>query len=106
MTEGKTEVFKLQRRTEFKFVLEDDQDKVYSLPSLKALSFEDGQMMTRIDAEDDITKKGGMVRDFILKYNPDLEKKGIADMEYFEIFNAYALREGKDLGESKASQRS
>jgi len=98
-------VFTLKKRKNFVFRLEGETE-TFSLPSLKALGFEDGQLMTEIDAEDNIVKKGGMVRDFILKYNPALENKDLADMEYFEIFNAYALNEGKSLGELKASQAS
>jgi hypothetical protein len=99
--------FTLKRRKDFYFSLEDDPDKVYVLPALKSLSFEDAQAMTKIDDEQDLVKKGNLVRDFILKYAPELEDKDLGGMEYFEIFNAYGLNEGKEaMGESKASRRS
>lgn len=99
--------FTLKRRKDFVFSLEDDPGKTYTLPALKSLSFEDAQIMTRIDEEKDLVKKGNLIRDFILKYAPDLEDADLGGMEYFEIFNAYGLNEGKEaLGESKASSRS
>lgn len=99
--------FTLKRRKDFCFSLEEEPNKVYVLPALKSLSFEDAQAMTKIDEESDIVKKGNLVRDFILKYAPELEDKNLGGMEFFEIFNAYGLNEGKEtLGESKASRRS
>ena len=99
--------FTLKKRKAFVFALEDDPEVSYTLPALKSLSFEDAQTMTKIDEEKNIVKKGNLIRGFILKYAPELSSTGLGDMEYFEIFNAYGLNEGKgDLGESKASQDS
>ena len=99
--------FTLKKRKAFVFALEDNPEQTYTLPSLKNLSFEDAQTMTKIDEEKNIVKKGNLIRGFILKYAPALADKNISDMEYFEIFNAYGLNEGREeLGESKASQDS
>jgi len=98
--------FTLRKRQAFMFALEDEPETTYSIPSLKSLSFEDAKAMTKIDDEEDIVKKGKLIRDFILKYAPGLKDKELCDMEYFEIFNAYGLNEGQGLGESKASQNS
>lgn len=99
--------FVLKKRKDFVFALEDDPEKLYHLPALRSLSFEDAQAMTKIDDEKSIVKKGNLIRGFILKYAPELADKGISDMEYFEIFNAYGLDAGRsELGESKASQSS
>ena len=99
--------FTLKKRTDFTFALEADTEKVYHLPSLKILSFEEAKKMASIDEIDDLVKKGEAIRDYILNACPDLKDKGLGDMEYLEIFNAYAMAEGKDsLGESKASRRS
>ena len=99
--------FKLKRRIDFTFALEGDEGNVYTLPSLKSLSFEAAQAMSRIDDEDDLVKKGGMIRDFILANVPGLADKGLGDMEYLEIFNAYVRHEGETaLGELKASSGS
>ena len=101
------EPFVLKKRKDFIFALEDDPETVYTLPALKSFSFEDAKEMARIDDEEDIMKKGEMIRDFILRLVPDLKKQDISDMEYIEIFNAYAMSEGREnLGESKASQSS
>ena len=99
--------FTLKRHKDFQFSLDDNPEKVYVLPALRSLGFEDVQVMTKIDDEQDIVKRGNMVRDFILKYAPELEDLNLGGMEYFEIFNAYGLHEGREnLGESKASRRS
>jgi hypothetical protein len=99
--------FVLKKRRTFVFALEDDPEKTYTLPALKSLSFEDAQLMTKIDDEKSIVKKGNLIKEFILKYAPELKGKTLGDMEFFEIFNAYGLNEGKaELGESKASQDS
>ena len=99
--------FTLKRRKDFQFSLEDEPDKIYTLPALKSLSFEDAQAMAKIDDEEDLVKKGNLVRAFILKYAPELEEKNLGGMEFFEILNAYGLNEGREnLGESKASRRS
>lgn len=99
--------FTLKRHKDFIFALEDNPEKTYTLPALRSLSFEDAQAMTKIDEEDDIVKKGNLIRNFILKHAPELEDMNLGGMEFFEIFNAYGLSAGKDsLGESKASRRS
>lgn len=96
--------FILKKPQAFSFALEDDPETVYTLPPLKGFSFEEGKRMADIDDEADNVKKGRMIRDFILEKIPALADKGISDMQYIEIFNAYASFEGKkELGESKAS---
>lgn len=98
--------FKLKKRVDFTFALEGDEETVYTLPSIQSLSFEAAKAMASIDEEADLVKKGGMIRDFILKSVPALGDKGLGDMEYLEIFNAYAMHAGRSLGELKASQPS
>ena len=89
------------------FALEEEPDVVYTLPALRSFSFDEAQEMKKIDDERNIVKKGGMIRAFVLRYAPELEKKKISDMEYLEIFNAFAMSEGRnELGESKASRNS
>lgn len=96
-----------KKREPWKFALEENTEKEYSLPALKSLSFEDAKLMTDIDEESDLVKKGNMIRGFIDSKCPDLKEAGLSDMEYLEILNEYALSEGKEaLGESKASQDS
>lgn len=99
--------FVLKKRRDFVFALEDDPETTYTFPSLKSLTFEEAKLMTQIDDEDDVVVKGKMIRDFILSKVPALADKGLSDMEYLEILNAYALSEGREsLGESKASPAS
>ena len=48
-----------------------------------------------------IVEQGGRIKEFILKHVPELADKGLCDMEYYEILNAY-IEFGKkeNLGES------
>ena len=99
--------FKLKKRIDFTFALEGEEETVYTLPSLKSLSFEAAKEMASIDDEKDLVKKGEMIRDFIQQSVPALAEKDLGDMEYLEIFNAYAMHEGEgNLGELKASPSS
>ena len=101
------ETFILKKRQDFLFALEDHEDKVYHLPALKSLGFEEAKKLVAIDDEKDLIKKGESIRDFMNGMVPDLKDAGISDMEYLEIFNAYAMSEGREaLGESKASPSS
>lgn len=79
------------------------KETIGKIPARKKLDFEDVRAMTNIDAENDVVKKGEMIRDFILKHVPALKDTGIADMEYIDIFNDYAetqLKENEEkLGE-------
>ena len=99
--------FTLKKRKDWSFALEDDPKKIYTLPALSGLSYEEAEKMKKIGSMTDITEQGPLVKEFILSYAPDLNDKGLGDMEYYEIFNAYGLSEGKDkAGESGASRNS
>ena len=101
------DVFTLKKRQRFQFALEEDPSKVYSLPPLSSLSFEDAQLMAKLGDETTIVKQGEKIKKFILGKCPELDGKGLEDLEFYEILNAYAMSEGKDkLGESKASPNS
>ena len=96
--------FVMKKRKGFTFRIEDDAH-VYAIPALSNLSFADVAMLSKADKETDIVKRGKIVRDFILKFAPDLEN--LSDMEFFEIYNAYAQTIGHaTMGESQASQDS
>jgi hypothetical protein len=93
----------VRKRTGFTFALEG-VDTVYTLPALSRLSFAEAELMRKIDEAEDLEKRGKMVKDFILSHAPELEDADIGDMEYFSIFNSYAMSEGKaKMGESSAS---
>ena len=89
------------------FAFASDPDTVYELPALSQLSYEEAKEMQEIGSMTDITEQGPLIKEFILSYAPDLEEMGLGDMEYYEIFNAYGLSEGREkLGESAASLNS
>lgn len=93
----------IRKRTDFTFAL-DGADTVYTLPALSRLSFAEAELMRKINQAEDLEKSGKLVKDFILKHAPELKDADIGDMEYFSIFNEYALSEGRaKLGESSAS---
>jgi len=99
--------FTLKKRKDWSFALEDEPGKVYTLPALSGLSYEEADRMQKIGQLKDVTEQGPMIKAFILKYAPELEDKGLGDMEYYEIFNAYGMSEGREkMGESAASRRS
>ena len=99
--------FTLKKKTGWTFSLDTDESKVYTLPALSGLSFDEAEKMKQIGSMTEITEQGPLIKEFILSYAPELAEKGLGDMEYYEIFNAYGLSEGKEkLGESKASHNS
>jgi len=95
--------FVLKKHKDFVFALEEEPDKLYTIPALRSLDLEEIQALTKIDDEKNLVKKGNLLRDFILRHAPDLKDKNLAGMQFFDIYNAYALSNGKDLGESQAS---
>ena len=99
--------FTLKQKKGWTFALDTDTKKVYTLPALSGLSFQEAERMKKIGSMTDITEQGPLITEFILSYAPDLEEMGLGDMEYYEIFNAYGLSEGREkLGESAASLNS
>jgi hypothetical protein len=101
------EVFTLKKRRDWSFALEDDPKKVYTLPALSGLSYAEADRMKQIGSMTEISEQGPLIKEFILSYAPELADKGLGDMEFYEIFNAYGLSEGKEkLGESAASRNS
>ena len=99
--------FTLKRREPWTFNIAEEPGKIYILPALSGLSYEEADKMKEIGELKTVTEQGPMIKAFIMKYNPELEDKGVSDMEYYEIFNAYGLSEGKEkMGESAASRRS
>lgn len=99
--------FIVRKRRDFVFALEDAQEQTFTLPALSSLGFEEAKLLTQINEETDIVKKGGLVEEFLLKHAPALKDKGLSGMEYFEIYNAYGLAMGRNkLGELQASQDS
>lgn len=99
--------FIVRKRRDFVFAVEAAPEQTFTLPALSSLGFEEAKLLTQINEETDIVKKGGLVKEFLLKHAPALKDMGLSGMEYFEIYNAYGLAMGRNkLGESQASQDS
>lgn len=99
--------FIIRKRRDFVFAMEDAPDKTFVIPALSGLSFDDIEQLRQAEAEKDFVKRGELIRDFVLKFVPELEELGTSGMEYLEIYNAYVLAMGRNkLGESQASQDS
>lgn len=93
--------FTLKKKVDFEFALEEEPKKVYRIPNVSKLSFAEAQLMASFGDQDTIVKQGTMVKDFILKYAPELKDKDLGDMEYYAIFGAYIKQAQDDgLGES------
>jgi hypothetical protein len=100
-------MFVLKNDPGWEFALEEDPGKVYTLPPLSKLDYQEAEMMRQIGKEDNLEKQGKAIKEFVLKHVPELQSKEIGDMGYAAIFNEYALSQGRDkLGESSASQNS
>lgn len=83
----------------FTFGTAEDPER-FSLPSLTKLSFRQAKQIREIDLEPDTEERGKLIKDFVLSFNPDLEKLGIGDFEYFNIYSAWGKHEGAErLGE-------
>ena len=93
--------FTLKKRKDFTFALESDPKKTYTIPAASNLGFEEAQMMANFADGKTIVEQGERIKGFILKHVPELAEKGLCDMEYYEILNAY-IEFGKkeNLGES------
>ena len=102
--------FTLKKKLDFEFTLEEEPEVIYKIPTVSKLSFEEAQLMAKFGDETTIVKQGKMIRDFVLKYAPGLEEKGLGDMEYYAIFAAYIkfAQDDQDsgMGESSASRNS
>lgn len=92
--------FVLSRKKAFTFALDDDGSKVYELPHPSSLSFECVQMLKNIGDESDFVKNGNTLKEFILCNAPELADKGLADMDYMQIGNAYIKAYSDNMGES------
>ena len=93
--------FTLRRHDDFVFALEEMPDKTFSIPHMSNLSFEDSNMLQQMQGENDVVKSGMTIKRFLLKFAPELDKLGLQDMQYAEIFQAYTKYVGKSkLGES------
>lgn len=103
----KENVFTLKKKKVFRFALEEHPETVYELPPLNSLGFEEAELLTELGDETKVSKQGPKIKKFILEHCQGLADEDVSDMEYYEIFNAYATSEGNaKLGESAASQNS
>lgn len=87
--------FKLKKRVDFTFAMEGDEGTVYTIPSIKRLPFEIVQEMSKMEKEEDLAEKFRMIREIMFELVPELEGKGLSDIELSEIMNAYDLHQGK-----------
>ena len=100
--------FVLKRNPSFKFQIEgypeEGAEKVFTIPAPSQLSFDDVEKMRKISTTEDIRKHGAAIKDFLLTHCPGLDKAITGDMEYMNIFSAYAdATKEPAAGESLAS---
>lgn len=100
--------FVLKRNPGFKFQIEgypeEGAEKVFTIPAPSQLSFEDVEKIRKLSETEDIRKHGASIRSFLLAHCPDLADAITGEMEYMNIFNAYAAATGGETaGESSAS---
>ena len=72
--------FTLKKRKDWFFALEDRSDKVFKLPALSGLSYEEAERMKKIGSISEITEQGPLIKEFILTYAPELADKGLGEL--------------------------
>jgi len=103
--------FVLKRNPGFSFQIEgypaEGAEKVFTIPAPAQLGFEDVERIRKMQETEDVRKHGAAVKSFLLSYCPDLADAIQGEMEYMNIFNAYAAATSEaNVGESSASQDS
>ena len=88
----------VKKHASFVFAFEGDEGKQFSLPSAHSLSFDDTDFLASIK-EKDIREQCEGMKEFVLRYNPELKERDIGDMEYIFILRAYLESQGQTLGD-------
>lgn len=79
----------IKKHPGFTFAMEG-ADTVYTIPALADLSVQDVVNFDKVAKLNDVTKQCQECKAFILRYAPDLASESIGDMEFVQIFTAYA----------------
>lgn len=94
----------IRKKPGFTFAMEIDPENVYTIPAMGDLSVDDVVMFNKVATNGDVKAKCLECKAFILRHAPELEHEAIGDMEFVNIFTAYAQAQaatnGKKLGES------
>lgn len=102
--------FVLKRKPGFRFKIEgypeEGAEKVFTIPAPSQLSFEDVEKIRKLAETEDVRKHGAAMKSFLLSHCPELEKAINGEMEYMNIFNAYADATKNDASESGESSAS
>ena len=87
----------VKKKQDFTFAMEENADKVYTLPAIGSLGVDDIVSFQRVSEVKDISEKLKECKSFILRHVPELAESDLGDMEYIGIFTAYA--NAQNLGE-------
>ena len=89
--------FVLKKKKAFLFQIEGNRT-TYSIPAVSKLPIADVEDFQKIQ-QVDLAEQMEIAKEFVLKYNPELEEADIGASEYLEIFGAYAKSQN-NAGES------
>lgn len=78
--------FKIQKNQPF--VIEGQKGK-YEIPPFSTLSVDDVGEVMGLTLETPVKERLAACKAFLLKFAPDLEKEGLGDVGYSQIFAAY-----------------
>lgn len=78
------------------FVIEGEHGK-YMIPAFSSLSADDMEEIFKLSPETPTGERMQVMKRFLLRFAPELEKEELGDVGYSQIFNAYEKEQ--DLGE-------
>ena len=85
------------------YIITGKDGKEYKIHATLDMDMEEIDIVLKFNKTEDELEKTKLCKEFLLHACPELEKEGIGDMEYFNIFMDYDKsnrQNKKDLGES------
>ena len=71
------------------YIIEGKNGKEYKIPHFYDLGVNEFAIINKYNETSDAVEKIKVSKEFLLTLAPDLEKEGIGDVEYFNIFQDY-----------------
>lgn len=78
------------------FIIEGEKGK-YMIPAFSSLSAEDMGEILQLTPETPTADRMKIMKNFLIRFAPELEDEGLGDMGYSQIFTAYEKEQ--NLGE-------
>ncbi|MCR4739177.1 MAG: hypothetical protein K5886_02820 [Lachnospiraceae bacterium] len=75
------------------FIIEGKKGK-YEIPAWVTLSADDVEELSKLNINTPPKERYAILKDFLLKVAPGLDKEGLGDMGYVQIYSAYETAQG------------